>query len=299
MLPSLGVPILLAVLGLEAVRARRRRLFVLICGGNGGRPFLEHGCYLRAIGVPTTRDLALDWMRDHVADGRRVLSSVDLFDADRGRLEVLASGPLRPDQRLQALNFDFLVVGSDDDPRVLEALTLEYVSPAANRFSGTELRIFSVPPALRPRYSTHQMRRSQLRASIEPDRVRFAADGRLDTSWSSGRPQRAGDWIEVEWEEAVRVARIELRLDEHPRRQGRALRVRVAEEEGGVWREVPSAPGRPHVEHQGPSRDGFSQILLLPPTRGRRWRLELVRDAAHQWAVSEVRFDDVENAPPP
>ncbi|HEY6547287.1 MAG TPA: glycosyltransferase family 39 protein [Vicinamibacteria bacterium] len=299
MLPSLGVPILLAALGLEAAGARRRGSFVLLAAGVVAVPLWSTVTYLRAIGVPSTRDRTLDWMRVHVEDGLRVLSSVELFDADRDRLEVLTSGPLRPDQRLQALNVDFLVVGGEDDPRVLEGLTLEFVSAAANRFSGTELRVFSVPPALRPRYRTLEARPPQLRASVEPDRAGLAVDGRRDTSWSTGRPQRAGDWIEVAWAEEVRVARIELRLDSHPRRQGRALRVLVAPEQGAAWSAVPSAPGRPPVEHQGPSRDGFSQILLLPPTRGRLFRLELIRDAAHQWAVSEVRFDDLESASEP
>lgn len=299
LLPSLGVPILLAALGLRDVEARRPRLGVVIGMAMVVVPLWSTAQYLRAIGVPTTRDRALDWLETHVEDGRRVLSTVRLFDADRSRLEVLIGEPLRPDRRRQALNFDFLAVGSEDDPRALAGLTLVHFAGATNRFSGTDVRIFSVPPALRPRYRAHELRSSQLRASLEPDRVGLAADGRLDTSWVSGRPQRAGDWLEVEWADEVRVGRIELRLDEHPRREGRALRVLVGEGTGEAWRRVSSAAGRPHVEHQGPSPDGFSQILILPPTRGRRFRLVIARDAAHQWAVSEIRFDDVETAAEP
>ena len=71
----------------------------------------------------------------------------------------------------------------------------------------------------------------------------------------------------------------------------------------GVVSDAPTIPtahatfaGRPHVEDQGPSPDGFSQILILPPTRALAFRLVLTRDAAHRWAASEIRFDDVEGA---
>ncbi len=296
MLPSLGVPILLAVLGLEALGSRRPRLRVFLAVGMVAIPLWDAVVYLRAIGVPTTRDRALDWALAHVEEGRRILASVDRFGLDRGRYEVLPSGPLRADQRLQALNVDFVMVGAADDPAALEGLKLEYVAPMANRFSGEDVRIFSVPQALRPRYRALEPRPERLRSSVEPESVDRAADGRLDTSWSSARPQQAGDWIEVQWPEAVRVARIELRLEEHPRREARALRLLASDHEGGPWREVPTFAGRPHVEHQGPSRDGFSQILILPPTRALIWRLVLTRSAAHRWAVSEIRFHDLEPA---
>jgi hypothetical protein len=224
---------------------------------------------------------------------------VDRLGLDRGRHEVLPSGPLLSDQRLQVLSFDFVVVGAEDDPQALQGLKLEYVAPKTSRFSGGDLRVFSVPPALRPRYRTLEARLQQLRASVEPDRVELAADGRVDTSWNTGRPQRTGDWIEATWAEPQEVARIELRLDEHPRRQARALRVLIADREVGPWREVPAVAGRPHVEHQGASRDGFSQVLILSPARARLWRLEVVRDAAHRWEVSEIRFDGLETAREP
>ena len=252
--------------------------------------------FLGAIGAPSTRDQALDWIGAHVPDGRRVLTSVERFGLDRGKVEVLSSGPLRPDQRLQALHFDYVVVGTEDAPLALEGLKLEYHARAANRFSGTDVRVFSVPPPLRPRYRAVEPRPEALRASVHDDSVVRAVDGRLDTSWDSRRPQRAGDWIEARWAQAVRVARIEIRLDADPRREGRALSVLAQDVEGGAWREVPTFAGRPHVEDQGPSPDGFSQILILPPTRALAFRLVLTRDAAHRWAASEIRFDDVEGA---
>ncbi|HEY5906959.1 MAG TPA: glycosyltransferase family 39 protein, partial [Vicinamibacteria bacterium] len=178
-LPSLGVPILLAALGLETVRSLRPRLAGLLALGTLAVPLAGTVEFLRAIGVPSTRDRALDWALSHVEAGRRILSSVDLFGLDRGRFEVLPSGPLRAEQRLQAVNVDFLVVGEGDDAGALEGLKLEYVARAANRFSGPELRIFSVPQALRPRYRALEARPERLLASVAAEAVDRAKDGRL------------------------------------------------------------------------------------------------------------------------
>jgi len=43
------------------------------------------------------------------------------------------------------------------------------------------------------------------RAGEEPERARFVLDSRLGTAWSTGRPQRAQDWLELDLDPAVPV----------------------------------------------------------------------------------------------
>jgi dolichyl-phosphate-mannose-protein mannosyltransferase/F5/8 type C domain-containing protein len=293
MLPSLGVPILLASAGYDTLARKGRWLSIGLAIAVVAVPLQGSVSFVHAVLLPGTRDLALDWLQAHVPAGRRVLSTVERFGFPDGRWEILLSGPLSADQRRQVVNVDFVVTTRDGDPLALEGLPSTYVAAPASRWSGPELRIHAVPLSLRPAYRPVPLRPEDLRASAEAAMVKFAADGSLATSWNSGRPQRAGDWLEAGWAETRNVGRVELRLDADPRREARALRV-LASIDGREWKEVPALPGRPRVENQVDSARGFSQVLLLPPTSARALRLEIVRDAVRRWAVSELLVFAVE-----
>jgi hypothetical protein len=185
------------------------------------------------------------------------------------------------------MNMDFVVTTPGDDPAAVAGLTQALVASPASRWSGPKLRVFEVPAGLRPVYRPVELRPTDLSASPEPSTAALAADGRMDTSWATDRPQHAGDWLEARWPEVVTLGRVELSLASDPRREGRWLRV-LASEDAQKWEELVAWPGRPHVEQQVASLGGFSQVLLLPATRARALRLELTRDGARRWAVSEL-----------
>jgi hypothetical protein len=121
-----------------------------------------------------------------------------------------------------------------------------------------------------------------------------AADGRLDTRWASGRPQRPGDWIQVNPPAPAMLAGVDLDLGRFTTDYPRGLAVEIAGEAGG-WAPVPA-----EMVLAGPLvwagthvlRDGVERVSLrFPPVRARAIRLvQTGEDPVFDWSVAELRL---------
>jgi hypothetical protein len=119
-------------------------------------------------------------------------------------------------------------------------------------------------------------------------------DGRLETRWSTARPQKAGDWLRVDLPEATVLTGVELDLGRFRTDYPRGLRVEVADA-SGVFTPVPArslfvGPLRWMGTHL--LRDGMDRVVVsFPPVRTRSLRLvQTGADPVFDWSVSELRL---------
>ncbi|HEY7409816.1 MAG TPA: glycosyltransferase family 39 protein [Vicinamibacteria bacterium] len=294
LLPSLGVPILLAAVGAQGLarplaRVPRARAAALAAGWAVvvAVPLAASWAYVREIASPSTRDRALDWVESHAAEGARVLTTVERIGLDEGRLEVLRRETLAAADGPQVLEMDLAVTRALDQAPPRLPVLARFV--ATGPYGGPEILIRGVAGPHRPPRRRLALAAGAVRASDNAADVPLLSDGRLDTLWRTSRPQREGDWLEVVLPEAATVARVELALGDGDRYAARNLSVLVSED-GGAWTARATLPGRPRPpgQHARP----LSQVFVLAaPARARALRLELARPGAHRWGVAEVWID--------
>ena len=298
LLPSLGVPALLAGLAAERLARAVSRRFGLppavpsvVLGLLLAAVPLAHSVeYVRDIARPGTRDRALDWAQANVPDGARVLSTVERLGLDERRIELTELGRLGPDDRPLPLEMDYVLATTADDARALEGLVEQARFEPESAVSGPTVRALVVPAALRPAYRLVAVVAGMLSASENAAELARACDGDTDTLWRTVDPQRPGDWLAVALGEPARLARIELLLGPHGRFAARELQVAVSPD-GNTWTDVRSRPSRPPLDGQRPEAGKGSQVLVLtPPVRARFVRVGLRRSAAHRWGVAELRL---------
>lgn len=298
LLPSLGVPALLAGLAAERlarVASRRFGLSPAVAAGAVGLLLaalpLDHSvAYVREIARPGTRDRALDWAEAHVPAGARVLSTVERLGLDERRMELTELLRLGAHDRPLPLEMDYVLATTADDARALEGLVEEARFEPESAVAGPTIRALVVPPALRPAYRELPVVPGMLTASENAAELARASDGDSDTVWSTLDPQRPGDWLAVALGEPADVARIELLLGAHGRLAARELQVAVSPD-GDTWTDVRSRPSRPPLDRQRPDEGSGSQVLVLtPPVRARFVRIGLRRSGAHRWGVAELRL---------
>ena len=121
-----------------------------------------------------------------------------------------------------------------------------------------------------------------------------AADGRLDTRWGTGVPQRAGQWLRLDLPAPLVLAGLDLELGRFRSDYPRGLRVELGDAQGG-W-SVPAAT----VLRPGPlawlgthlARLGVDRVVVtFPPARVRAVRLvQTGQDGVFDWSVAELRL---------
>jgi hypothetical protein len=133
------------------------------------------------------------------------------------------------------------------------------------------------------------------RVTADPagDDPRAAADGRLETRWSTRVPQAPGQWLEVELATPVDLRGLELDLGAAALEYPRGLAVEVARE--GAWTDAEAT-----VHWIGPLvwtgthvlRAGVERVVVsFPPTRVRALKLvQTGRDTFYPWSVAELRL---------
>jgi hypothetical protein len=131
-------------------------------------------------------------------------------------------------------------------------------------------------------------------AAVPAEGASAAVDGRDDTRWSTGRPQRAGDRLEVRLPAPVDLAGVELELGARPLEYPRGLALEVARE-GDGWEPVPVTPAwlgplvwtGTHVLAVGMER----VRLTCAPVRARALRIRQTgEDPMFAWSVAELRL---------
>jgi hypothetical protein len=121
-----------------------------------------------------------------------------------------------------------------------------------------------------------------------------AVDGRPDTRWTTGRPQRPGDWLRVDLPAVTTLVGVDLELGTFSTDYPRGTFVEVRGEDG-TWARVateltllgPLVWAGTHV-----LRDGVMRVALrFPPSRARAVRVVLTDgDPAFDWSVAELHL---------
>jgi F5/8 type C domain len=127
-------------------------------------------------------------------------------------------------------------------------------------------------------------------ATSRPGEARAAVDGRRETAWRSGAPQRSGMALELEARVPVRLGG--LRLVPAMSGEGpRGLTVELSSD-GRTWEPV-ATRGRGEVAWTGwhvvrLGREGY--VVRFAPRDVRGVRVVLTADAPAEWSVAEVEW---------
>jgi hypothetical protein len=121
-----------------------------------------------------------------------------------------------------------------------------------------------------------------------------AVDGRLETRWATGRPQRPGDFLQVDLPAPTVLTGVDLELGAFTTDYPRDVAVEVAREDGSWMRlaadvvlDGPLVWAGTHV-----LRDGVERIALrFPPTRAGALRLvQTGEDPVFDWSIAELHL---------
>jgi hypothetical protein len=130
-----------------------------------------------------------------------------------------------------------------------------------------------------------------VQASLDPGAAPRFVDGDLRTRWSTGAPQRGGEWLAADLGEARSVGSVLLALGPSRTDWPRDLEVQVVD--GDAWRTVFRGPTAALALRGGLAEPARLPILVPlaagPPVRGVR----LVQHASHPvwyWSVSELEL---------
>ena len=291
LLPSLGVPLLLAALAADRL-LRSRAAFGVGALLLVSLPLADSLAYLRGISGPLTRDRVLDWAQAQVPAGARIVSSVPLLGLDPARWEVLELPRLKAENRLQLLEADFVFATGLDAPEALAGLAPLFAAERETRAEGPVITVFAIPASLRPRYRPLALDKGLLSASENAADGPFVLDGRMDTWWRTRDTQRSGDTFQVTLREPARVARIRLELGDNPKFAGKRLQVLVSQD-GERFEEARFLPGRPAVEEQVAPGPRSQVLLLLPPVTARAIRLRQDAMGARRWGIAEIALEEL------
>jgi len=144
-----------------------------------------------------------------------------------------------------------------------------------------------------------------LRAHPRDEAAGRAGDGDPRTHWDAGRPQRPGDFLELDFGRLRRVGRVELTVGWNVLAYPRGLKVLGRDKEGG-WFELPGAGG-PVLDssHLDLLRRHPKEPLRISLDLGGVKELAGLRliqtgsDPIHPWAVAEVRVEEERKAGEP
>jgi hypothetical protein len=270
-----------------------RELFVYEAGGRPSEtPVADLGPTLEALGRARARRLLADHAvaaRVREASGRALAAPADnLYELD---------GTMRPLGFLPAVSpgADLAIAYS---PALPSAASIEAALARAGWTFAREdaggyrlLTRFAPRPLGGARLSREGW---QLTGSPGSGDARAAADGRLETRWTTGRAQRAGDWLRVDLPAPTAVVGVELDLGGFTTDYPRGTAVEVAGDDG-AWVRLAAEPlllgplvwTGTHV-----LRDGVERVALrFPAVRTRAVRIvQTDGDPVFDWSVAELHL---------
>jgi hypothetical protein len=146
------------------------------------------------------------------------------------------------------------------------------------------------PPADDPRLVALTAAQFRVTASANPDLVRHAFDGDIETRWHSGAPQSGSEWVKVVFDRDVDVARLVFRtpmfgIGNHPRD------LRVESEAGdGVVTTLSSGSVMPAlIRSLANNAAGTPVVLDLPPNLTRvLWLRQAGQTTSWYWTIPEL-----------
>jgi hypothetical protein len=145
-------------------------------------------------------------------------------------------------------------------------------------------------PATRGDFSRLEPASYALAASNNPERLRLAVDGDIDTRWLSGSPQQGNEWIELRFAQPTDVARIE--LDNAERSAVDYPRHLVVEsvDSDGAARAMFDGSVVDQVILGVVAADPRGTVAIdLPPSRSSALRLRQTGHAPAWWSVHELQ----------
>ncbi len=134
--------------------------------------------------------------------------------------------------------------------------------------------------------------RDRATASVLPQDLPRALDGEPATYWSTQRPQRPGDWLQLTWEQPVQTSGVELNLDFQPHMLPRSLRLELRTPEGR-WQACPCTASLTPLmavlarPAQTPAR---YLLALARPQAITGLRLRLTQAGRWPWGIAELRL---------
>jgi F5/8 type C domain-containing protein len=179
------------------------------------------------------------------------------------------------------------VVASPADGEWVAGLPLLLSARPGSPEEGYPLDVYGVTDAQRPRYRQLAVDVSQVTASDHIPELPGLLDGDATTSWSTKRPQRRGDWIEVAFAAPTAVSRVELAMGRQANRWGENLRI-LGALQGGEWTPLVTASARAPAPEQ--RLGGRSQVFLLEGQPLGRLRIEQQDLGGRPWAIAELRL---------
>ena len=201
---------------------------------------------------------------------------------------------------LRAIGVRFVIIHPRAYEDVREAAAVMRVLRAARSVAGAErsfgdAHVFTLPAWDEAPPNDEPARRlasSLLRATAShaPERLWMAFDGDLETRWLTGQPQRGGEWIQLEFDRAREIARVEITIND--RSLGDYPRSIVVEGSDGTQPRKTLYVGTPLVSilrTLAAPRRLPSISIPLPPGKV-RWLqlLQTGRTSSWYWSVDEM-----------
>lgn len=284
MIPSLSVLAVLAGLTLQSLGRGRPRL-ALVAGLLAlAFPATASWRYLEAIGRPSTRDRAADWIAAHLPGPARVLTEIPQLQLDERRYELLRPRFFDSGARLQAGESALVALLPEDEALFTELESLAAFDPQSP-FEGPRILLRGHAPRA---WRALPLARARLSASAGTDALEALRDGRLETFWSVDARRGQPEWIELSFEAPTSLGRVELKLGDRPRDAGRGLRLLISLD-GHDFEPARTWPGRPPTREQLPSLAPPSEVLLLDSRAVLALRIERLA-GERRWSVAELEL---------
>lgn len=287
-IPGLFVVSLLAALPIQSLSARRPWLAALVALAAAVVPLRASWNYVGNISGTLPRDRVLDWIEAHLPAGALVLDARPELGMgfQSAGMEVVAAGERRhPLDPLLAENVDVIVTGPGLARRWGPVETL-FPPPGES----APLHVKAVPRPRRARYEAVRLERARLSASRHAELLPLLHDASLATFWTSAAPQAPGQWLQVEFEQPVPVARLELVAARERAHHAGDLRIWVTVD-GREWRRSQDLSVRGELSRQDAALRAPSQLLIVDPQPVLGLRLEIGSPWREPWDVSELRLD--------
>jgi len=297
MLPGTGVFYVLAAAAVESIARRSAWGAAALAIAAAVSPLRASADYVVKAARPSGEDRALDWIAAHMAAGSRILETRPdavpgarpgaQMGVDPNLYEFMTYSPseFRPGLRLVAPEFDLVITGPGAGRGWSSGLETVYEARGPGGGLVLQLKV--------PRRVPHvpvALSQALLSASCNRQGLAAAYDNDPRTSWSTATPLRGDEWIQIDLQKPLSLARVEVFLGEAPRGPEPDLRVLV-KPPGDEWRPIRAFSGRPPVTEQRAAIRPLSQVLLFDSQPVDALRIVQVGRRDYPWVVSELRVD--------
>jgi hypothetical protein len=292
---------LMAGVPVEVAASRNRLAGLVLLLAAVVIPLRASVAYAEAMRRPSSEDLAVDWIEAHVKAGSRILETRPEASVGEKPGAALGLDPRRYDlvyylahpnpQRkkdlaLLAPHMDLIITGPEGGGSWAADLQVVYRAPDDLAFKVPTRRLACTPVDLSG---------AQWSASESSEAL---ADG-LDPAgrpWSTSRPMRGGEWIEIELKDAAPVGRVEVVLGNSPWRRPPQLTIATASARGG-YEDVDAVETRPSLKALMALGRPESRLLVLAPRPVHGVRIQQTGEGDLPWMVSTVRLEACREAP--